>query len=86
MKRIAKRRRRFVLFVLLAMLLALNFCPVAASEGEQDADLAGNIEEILSELDTEELQKYLDSLTVEQRELFGANIADAIRSVISGDF
>ena len=86
MKRIAKRRRRFVLFVLLAMLLALNFCPVAASEGEQDADLAGNIEEILSELDTEELQKYLDSLTEEQRELFGDNIADAIRSVISGDF
>lgn len=86
MKRIAKRRRRFVLFVLLAMLLALNFCPVAASEGEQDADLAGNIEEILSELDTEELQKYLDLLTEEQRELFGDNIADAIRSVISGDF
>lgn len=86
MKRIAKRRRRFVLFVLLAMLLALNFCPVEASEGEQDADLAGNIEEILSELDTEELQKYLDSLTEEQRELFGDNIADAIRSVISGDF
>lgn len=86
MKRIAKRRRRFVLFVLLAMLLALNFCPVAASEGEQDADLAGNIEEILSELDTEELQKYLDSLTEEQRELFGDNVADAIRSVISGDF
>lgn len=86
MKRIAKRRRRFVLFVLLAMLLALNFCPVAASEGEQDADLAGNIEEILSELDAEELQKYLDSLTEEQRELFGDNIADAIRSVISGDF
>lgn len=86
MKRIAKSRRRFVLFVLLAMLLALNFCPVAASEGEQDADLAGNIEEILSELDTEELQKYLDSLTEEQRELFGDNIADAIRSVISGDF
>ena len=86
MKRIAKRRRRFVLFVLLAMLLALNFCPVAASEGEQDADLAGNIEEILSELDTEELQKYLDSLTEEQRELFGDNIADAILSVISGDF
>lgn len=86
MKRIAKSRRRFVLFVLLAMLLALNFCPVAASEGEQDADLAGNIEEILSELDTEELQKYLDSLTEEQRELFGDNIADAILSVISGDF
>ena len=86
MKRIAKRRRRFVRFVLLAMLLALNFCPVAASEGEQDADLAGNIEEILSELDTEELQKYLDSLTEEQRELFGDNIADAILSVISGDF
>lgn len=86
MKRIAKRRRRFVLFVLLVMLLALNFCPVAASEGEQDADLAGNIEEILSELDTEELQKYLDSLTEEQRELFSDNIADAIRSVISGDF
>ncbi len=86
MKRIAKRRRRFVLFVLLAMLLALNFCPVAASEGEQDADLAGNIEEILSELDTEELQKYLDSLTEELRELFGDNVANAIRSVISGDF
>ena len=86
MMRIAKKYRRIFLIALLILLGVLNFLPVSASEGEQEADLAGNIDEILSELDAEELQKYLDSLTEEQRELFGDNITEAIRSVISGDF
>ena len=86
MMRIAKKYRRIFLIALFILLGVLNFLPVSASEGEQEADLAGNIDEILSELDAEELQKYLDSLTEEQRELFGDNITEAIRSVISGDF
>lgn len=87
MKRIAKRRKKLFFFLLFALLLAVNFFPAAAAgEGEQDEDLAGNIDEILAELDTSELQEYLDSLTAEQKELFGDNIVEAIRSVISGDF
>ena len=85
-KRFKTGRKRLFLFLLFALLLAVNFFPAAAEEGEQEADLAGNIDEILSELDTDELQKYLDSLTDEQKELFGDDIAEAIRSVISGDF
>ncbi len=64
-----------------------SFFPVSAQEGEtENGDLLGNVEEILGSLDTEELQKYLDSLTEEQRELLGGDIGKAIMSVISGDF
>lgn len=86
-KSLAKGSKLLILVGLLAVLFGLiSFCPVAAEDGNQEEDLAGNIEEILSELDTEELQKYLDSLTDEQRALFGDDIVEAIRSVISGDF
>lgn len=84
-----QRRRRLVLFfaLLLIAFLCASFLPAGAEgEGEQGEDLMGNVEEILGELDTDELQAYIDSLTDEQRELFGGNIADKILSVISGDF
>lgn len=57
-------------------------------EGEetQESELQINIEEILSNLNTEELQKYLDSLSEEQRELFGKSFKDQILAIINGDF
>lgn len=84
-----QRRRRLVIFfaLLLIVFLCASFLPAGAEgEGEQGEDLMGNVEEILGELNTDELQAYIDSLTDEQRELFGGNIADKILSVISGDF
>ena len=53
---------------------------------EQNDSLQGNIEDILSKLDTEELQAYLDSLTEDQKEFFGSDIKSALMSVINGDF
>ncbi len=89
--RVKKRRRRrgivFVFFLLAAVFLCCSFLPAAAKgEEEQGEDLMGNIEEILGDLDTGALQEYIDSLSEEQKELFGENIADKILSVLSGDF
>lgn len=85
-KRALSRRLRLILLIAAVLLAVFNFIPTAADGGDQPPGLDGNIDEILSELDTEELQDYLDSLTEEQRALFGGSIAEAIRTVISGDF
>lgn len=82
-----RRRLIVIFFFLLFALLCCSFFSVGAEgEEEQGEDLMGNVEEILGELNTDELQAYIDSLTAEQQELFGGNIADKILSVISGDF
>ena len=86
MKKFARAGRCIFLLLLLCILSSIAFFPASADGEDQEADLSGNIDEILSELDTEELQEYLDSLTDEQKELFGGSITEAIRSVIDGDF
>lgn len=86
MKKFARAGRCIFLLLLLCILSSIVFFPASADGEDQEADLSGNIDEILSELDTDELQEYLDSLTDEQKELFGGSITEAIRSVIDGDF
>lgn len=85
-----RRRLRIAVFVsaIAFFTLLFTFLPAGAEgeEGEQGAELIGSIEQLLGELDTEQLQQYLDSLTAEQQELFGGNIGERILSVINGDF
>ena len=84
-------RRRVMAFALAALcvLVVFVFFPLAVS-GEEDGseadDLLGNAEETLDALDLSALQEYLDSLSEQQKALFGADVHDKILSVISGDF
>ena len=79
------------LLLILCMLAALacgalftGALPVKAQEsdvGKPDA----NVEDILQELDLEELQEYLDSLTQEQKDALGGDILEILRSLVTGD-
>lgn len=81
-------RWKVLLCILLVVLSCFSFPAVSAEEtGDRSGEgLAGSIEEILSQLDVDALQAYLDTLTDEQREVFGDNIADKILSIVNGDF
>lgn len=80
--------KRIIFFAAVALLVGMFVCfPAYADDGGKESeDLLGNVEEILGKLDTEELQNYLDSLTDEQKNIFGGNIGDKIMSVIDGNF
>ena len=84
-------RRRVMAFALAALcvLVVSVFFPLAVSgeeDGSEGDDLLGNAEETLDALDLSALQEYLDSLSEQQKALFGADVHDKILSVISGDF
>ena len=74
--------------IVLLLLFALPFIPAGADTeaGGQGEELLGSVEDLLGSLDTEELEKYLATLTEQQRELFGGSFSDKILSVINGDF
>ena len=56
-------------------------------EGEEEkSELQVNIDEILANLNTEELEAYLGSLSEEQRALFGTDLKERIRAIVGGDF
>ena len=84
-----KKTMKFIILLavlLFALIFVFGGTGAVAEEGSND-DLADSIEDILGELDTEELQKYLDSLTEEQKQWFGeGDIGDKILSIINGDF
>ncbi len=84
-----KKKKKFIILLavlLFALVFVFGGTGAVAEEGSND-DLADSIEDILGELDTEELQKYLDSLTEEQKQWFGeGDIGDKILSIINGDF
>lgn len=84
MKRRKKWRICLLLLVFLFALFAFGSMPAAAEE--EKADLSGNIDELLSQLDVDELEEYLNSLSADQREMFGGNFLDAVRAVLNGDF
>lgn len=80
------KKKVFLILLVLAFTFAgFSFTTVSAEEEESD-DLNTNIEEILGELDLEELEEYLASLTQEQRDAFGASFFEKVLSVINGDF
>ncbi len=84
-----KKKKKFIILLavlLFALIFVFGGTGAVAEEGSND-NLTDSIEDILGELDTEELQKYLDSLTEEQKQWFGeGDIGDKILSVINGDF
>jgi len=84
-------KRRRIIFILLAVLLVLfsmfSMGSIkAAAEEESGAngqeELLDGIGDLLESLDTEELQKYLDSLS----DFRGISVKDKLLSIISGDF
>lgn len=84
-----KKKKKFIILLavlLFALIFVFGGTGAVAEEGSND-NLTDSIEDILGELDTEELQKYLDSLTEEQKQWFGeGDIGDKILSIINGDF
>ena len=77
------RIRIMIVWVVLLLIVAGNMFADTFAEGSED--LNGSMEEVIDHLDTEELQEYLDSLTQEQREAFGSNFAEKLKSLITGD-
>lgn len=94
LQRVSLSRKKLVVLVLLVTAaLILSFCPftVAAEDTEDNVsgeeELWQNIGALLEELDMQELQNYLDSLSEEQKALFGeGDLKDKIYALISGDF
>ena len=94
LQRVSLSRKKLVVLVLLVTAaLILSFCPftVAAEDTEENVsgeeELWQNIGALLEELDMQELQNYLDSLSEEQKALFGeGDLKDKIYALISGDF
>lgn len=78
------RIRIMIVWVVLLLIVAGNMFADTFAEGSED--LNGSMEEVIDHLDTEKLQEYLDSLTQEQREAFGNNFAEKLKSLITGDF
>ncbi len=83
MKRKTRVRIIIVLMVLM-LIVAGNLFVETFAEGSED--LNGSMEDVIDHLDTEKLQEYLDSLTEEQREAFGSDFVDKLKSLITGDF
>lgn len=79
-----RRIRIMIVWVVLLLIVAGNMFADTFAEGSED--LNGSMEEVIDHLDTEKLQEYLDSLTQEQREAFGSNFAEKLKSLITGDF
>ena len=79
-----RRIRIMIVWVVLLLIVAGNMFADTFAEGSED--LNGSMEEVIDHLDTEKLQEYLDSLTQEQRETFGSNFAEKLKSLITGDF
>ncbi len=78
------RIRIMIVWVVLLLIVAGDMFADTFAEGSED--LNGSMEEVIDHLDTEKLQEYLDSLTQEQREAFGSNFAEKLKSLITGDF
>ena len=74
----------FLLVIVLFLFSGGTVRAYAASAEEEAAmeELEEKIEELLSSLDTEELQKYLDSLS----DFEGTSVKEKILSMITGDF
>lgn len=102
-KKKRKIRVVLLITALIAVFAAVAFLPVGAEGAalaapagtESDSgdaenaeeELWNNIEEILGNLDTDALDKYLASLTEEQREQFGgSDFAEKVEALLSGDF
>ena len=95
-----KKRRKWVaiLAVLFLLVVSVSFLPVWAggtgssaeqTEEEESAEdaLMGQIDDLLSELDTSALDEYLATLSKEQREQFGANtFAEKVGALLSGTY
>ena len=88
--RTEKRPRKKVMWLLLGLFAAvLLLCanalpaePLTEEQGEGMEEVEKNIDELMKGLDTEELQKYLNSLT----EFHGVNFKERLKKLITGDY
>lgn len=86
-----KRKKGRKIFIIMSLTMAawlmisgMSFVRVFAETPEETtrAELDRNIDELLSSLDTKELQAYIDSLS----SFRGVSLKDKLKSVITGDF
>lgn len=83
--------KKFVLLTAVFLLfVALSFMPSAFASADTDAseeawaEIEKNVDELLSALDTEEMEEYLNSLNEEI--LSGKSLAERIEELITGDY
>ena len=88
-KRFARKKIKCIILIFSVLCILFFFLPaksvVFAETKEEDAALAElekSIEELLAELDTKELQKYLDTLATFQ----GTSVKEKLLSLITGDY
>ena len=88
-KRFARKKIKFIALVfslLCILLLLLPSRSVAFADTKEEeaalAELEKNVEELLAELDTKELQKYLDTLA----SFKGTSVKEKLLSLITGDY
>ncbi|MCL2861358.1 MAG: stage III sporulation protein AE [Firmicutes bacterium] len=85
-----KKRRKFIIKIIFTLLLVFLVIPFPnsfanANENAQE-DLNQNLREILYQMNTDELDDFLASLTPEQQHVFGASsIAERISRILSGE-
>lgn len=75
----------FFILLVISVFFGVEQCTASAYSAEEEAaleELEQYVKDLLGELDTEDLQKYLDSFS----DYEGGNIKDKLLSVITGDF
>ena len=84
------KKRKFIIKIILILFFIFFLIPLPttsalANENAQD-DLNQNLQEILSQMNTTELDEFLSSLTPEQLHVFGASsIAERITRILNGE-
>ena len=90
----SKRCRLCMILLLLAFLFAFGGMVAAADESAEGAEettaeeeLGQQIDDLLQNIDLDALEAYLNSLTEEQKQMFGeGGLKDKVAALLSGDF
>lgn len=75
-----------ILLLVLAVFASADFFDAKAENGDNASDITGSIEDVINELDLTDLEKYLATLTEQQRAfLNGDNAKEFIKRIINGN-